>query len=192
MAFVVETLDTSIGTIDDLESLLKLPVLAVIPYMKPKLGERKFRLWRFLNFKAKRRTTADEIETMRQQLLIKYTQKSSATEAYRILRTNIKVEELLKNDQHVLLVTSTIPKEGKSITTLNLALALAQDGYKTLLIDCDLRKAVQHKIFSINKEPGLLQIRGKVCKGAVVFCTESHFKSILSVFICVAFSTKTR
>ena len=98
------------------------------------------------------------IEEIREQLLIKYGQRSSITEAYRILRTNIKVEELMKKDQRVLLITSTIPREGKSVTALNLSLALAQDGYKTLLIDCDLRKALLHKIFHINKEPGLTDV----------------------------------
>ena len=91
-------------------------------------------------------------------MLIKHTQKSSATEAFRILRTNIKTEELIKTDKRILLITSTLPREGKSITALNLALSLAQDGYRTLLIDCDLRKALLHKIFAIDKEPGLSNI----------------------------------
>ncbi|MEK6732753.1 MAG: GNVR domain-containing protein [Candidatus Omnitrophota bacterium] len=157
MAFIIETLDTSIGTIDELESLLNLPVLAVIPYMKPQIKEKG--IWNWLSsWLWQFRALPESIEDMKQQMLIKYTQKSGTTEAYRILRTNIKVEELLKNHQNILLITSTIPKEGKSITSLNLALALSQDGYKTLLVDCDLRKAVLHKVFDIDKEPGLTDI----------------------------------
>ncbi len=165
MSFVVETLDTSMGTIDDLESILKLPVLAVIPYMKTGIKKktrwRDFlpsQLWIFKERKERGGKKPEAIEEMKQQLLIKYGQRSSVTEAYRILRTNIKVEELLKSDKRILLVTSTVPKEGKSITALNLALALAQDGYKTLLIDCDLRKAVIHKVFRMDKKPGLTDI----------------------------------
>lgn len=172
MSFVVETLDTSIGTIEDLQSLLKIPVLAVIPYINPQSKEKKAWDWLLhlplLNFKKKKHgAISEDIEHMKQQLLIRFPQKSSATEAYRILRTNIKIEELLKNDRRILLVTSTIPKEGKSITSLNLALALAQNGHRTLLVDCDLRKAVLHKVFGINKEPGLSDILLGVSKPEV-------------------------
>lgn len=162
LSFVIETLDTSIGTIDDLESLLKLPVLTVIPYMKPIATKVTSRLDRLLNFfqtsKKGKKTRIDSVEELKQFLLIKHSQKSSTTEAFRILRTNIKIEELLKNDQRVLLITSTIPREGKSIVALNLAMSLAQDGYRTLLVDSDLRKALLHKVFSIDKEPGLSDI----------------------------------
>ncbi|MBL7198134.1 MAG: polysaccharide biosynthesis tyrosine autokinase [Candidatus Omnitrophica bacterium] len=162
IAFVVETLDTSIGTIGDLESLLGLPVLAVIPYLKPKV-KRKGSLWGWLTtplfgFKGKRKKSSEGIENMKEQLLIKYAQKSTTTEAYRILRTNMKVDELLESDQRILLFTSTVPEEGKSITAINTALALAQDGYRTLLVDCDLRKASIHRVFSTDKEPGLTDI----------------------------------
>lgn len=156
MCFVIETLDTSIGTIDDLQSLLGLPVLAVIPYMKPLIKEKKFWFSLASAFKVFNRDTRHRnVEHMRQQLLIKHDQKSATTEAYRILRTNIRVEELLENDQRILLITSTIPQEGKSITSANFALALAQDGYRVVLVDCDLRKAVVHKMFKIEKAPGL-------------------------------------
>jgi Mrp family chromosome partitioning ATPase/capsular polysaccharide biosynthesis protein len=164
MSFVVETLDTSIGTIDDLETLLHLPVLAVIPYMKFEMDKgEKDKHWssRFLKrvpLFLKRKTSEDNVSRMLQQVLIKHDQRSSVTEAYRILRTNIKIEELLQTNKRILVITSTIPKEGKSITALNLSLALAQDGYKTLLVDCDLRKATLHKVFKIDKQPGISDI----------------------------------
>lgn len=157
-SFVVETLDTSIGTIEDIETLLELPVLAVIPYMGKKSEKKNIWKWLTGRLLKKDKDKSEQIKTIQQQLLIKYTQKSSTTEAYRILRTNMKIEELLKNNQRVLLITSAIPMEGKSITALNLAFALAQDGYRTLLIDCDLRKAIIHKVFNIEKEPGLTDI----------------------------------
>jgi len=156
IAFLVETLDTSIGTIDDLETLLNLPVLAVVPYMKPKSKKRGAKSL-FSRSKEKRRSS-EGVDNMKDQLLIRFDQKSTTTEAYRILRTNIKIDELKKADQRILLLTSTIPEEGKSVTSINLSLALAQDGYRTLLVDCDLRKATVHRVFSANKEPGLTDI----------------------------------
>ncbi|MFH1622831.1 MAG: GNVR domain-containing protein [Candidatus Omnitrophota bacterium] len=161
IAFVVETLDTSIGTIDDIESLLHLPVLAVVPYMKSK----RKREWSFkelitpiFSSKIDRRRTLEGVENMRDQLIISHNQKSTTTEAYRILRTNMRVDELIKSNQRILLLTSTVPSEGKSITAMNLAFVLSQDGYRTLLVDCDLRKASIHRVLGVDKEPGLTNI----------------------------------
>jgi capsular exopolysaccharide synthesis family protein len=72
--------------------------------------------------------------------------KSPVAEAYRTLRTNILFS---KGDQEpkVILFTSTGPGEGKSTTVANTAIVLAQSGKKVIVLDCDLRKPVQHKIF---------------------------------------------
>lgn len=169
MAFIVETFDTSIGTIEDIEALLDLPVLTVIPYLKTTVKD-KFYFKRMLSkigwlpTKSEESESSVNIKRAREQLLINCSQNSSGTEAYRILRTNIKAETLLKNEERVLMVTSTIPKEGKSVTSANLSLALAQDGYKTILIDCDLRKPVLHRIFKLDKDPGLSDILLGSCK----------------------------
>lgn len=81
------------------------------------------------------------------QRLIAYEQaKSPITEAYRTFRTNIqfsKVDGELKK----LLITSTGPGEGKSTIVANTAVTLAQSGKRVLIVDCDLRKPVQHRIF---------------------------------------------
>lgn len=79
---------------------------------------------------------------------------SPIAEAYRTLRTNIQFSSIDKKVQ-VIAVTSTGPGEGKSTVASNLAVVTAQAGKKTLLIDCDQRKPMQHKIFGVSNEKGL-------------------------------------
>jgi len=190
LSFVIETLDTSLGTIDDLEALLQLPVLAVIPYIKRGQDISTKKWWQlaasriFKQLKQQKRSDIEVIEDMRGQMLTKFGQKSGTTEAYRILRTNIKVDELKKTGKNVLLITSTIPKEGKSITSVNFALALAQDGYKTLLIDCDLRKAVAHKLFGVDKDPGLTDVLLGIVK------PEAAIKNLIDIMISTTVASK--
>lgn len=148
LSFVVESLDTSLGTIEDVEALVKLPVLAVIPYLKSK--EEKKRKWGFGG-----KEKLDQVKRIRSQLLIKFDSRSPSTEAYRILRANLKVDELLKNNEKIFIITSAGPDEGKSLTAINLSIVLAQNGNKTLLIDGDLRKSLMHKVLGLKREPGL-------------------------------------
>ncbi len=80
------------------------------------------------------------------QLIVHEETKSPISEAYRTLRTNIQFSKVDGGLRRIML-TSSGPGEGKSTTTANLAVAMAQSGKRTILIDCDLRKPVQHKIF---------------------------------------------
>ena len=83
--------------------------------------------------------------------------KSIAAENYRILRTNIQYSSF-DNEIRKILVTSSEPGEGKSTTAGNLALTFAQDGKKTIIIDCDLRKPTVHKKFNISNTGGLSDV----------------------------------
>ncbi|MPQ43503.1 CpsD/CapB family tyrosine-protein kinase [Clostridium tarantellae] len=83
--------------------------------------------------------------------------KSISAEAYRALRTNIKYSSFDKTIQS-LVITSSIPGEGKSTTSGNLAISMAQDGKDVILIDCDLRKPSIHKKFRISNLKGLSDI----------------------------------
>jgi non-specific protein-tyrosine kinase len=83
--------------------------------------------------------------------------RSPAAEAYRTLRTNILFSALEKPIQ-TLIVTSPAPDEGKSETAANLAVAMAQAGHDTILVDADLRRPSQHTIWGIANEHGLASL----------------------------------
>jgi capsular exopolysaccharide synthesis family protein len=80
---------------------------------------------------------------------------SPITESYRSLRTAIQFASIVEPIR-MLLVTSSVPQEGKSTTSANLAIVLANSGMRTLLIDCDLRRPIAHANFGLAKEPGLV------------------------------------
>ncbi len=155
---VVEQLDTSIGTIEDVESFLKLPALGVIPYLKTK-DEKKKNLIQTLW--PKEVEGKEKVLRLRNQLVVHYSSSSPIFEAYRILRTNIQ-NEIFKKEAikgKVLLFSSSGPEEGKSITISNLAIAMAQGNLRTLLIDADMRRSVIHSIFGIkDRDPGLSNV----------------------------------
>ncbi|CDF57718.1 CpsD/CapB family tyrosine-protein kinase [Thermobrachium celere] len=83
--------------------------------------------------------------------------KSPIAEAYRTLRTNIQFSSLDKKVKKIV-ITSSGPGEGKTTTALNLAVTLAQNGHKTLLLDCDMRKPSIHKRLRISNLNGLSNI----------------------------------
>ena len=75
--------------------------------------------------------------------------KSLISEAYRVIRTNIQFSSTAAKKLKSIIVTSTTLSEGKSTTISNLGVVLAQAGYKTVIVDCDLRKPVEHRIFKL-------------------------------------------
>lgn len=87
--------------------------------------------------------------------LITYTNpKSPISEAYRGIRTNIQFANIDKNIKTIL-VTSSTPGEGKTTTLGNLAVVLAANGHKVLVVDCDMRKPRIHKAFELSNKKGL-------------------------------------
>lgn len=83
--------------------------------------------------------------------------KSPVAEAFRILRTNLQFSAVDKSLK-TLLVTSAGPGEGKSTTTANLATVMAQAGVRVIIIDCDMRRAEQHRLFDLPNDRGLTNI----------------------------------
>jgi len=88
------------------------------------------------------------------ELIVAKRPKSSVSESLKIIRTNLQFSSV---DQKIksILITSSFPGEGKSFVAANLAVAYAQVGTKVLLVDCDLRRGRQHKIFGYDNESGL-------------------------------------
>lgn len=157
LAFIGENLDTSIGTIEDVEQAVKLPVIGVIPYFNPKAEEKPW--WRFdlpvLDYFKQHKDVAPDGSF----LIINQDSFSTLSESYRILRTFIEfIMADKKEGGKVLLVTSTGPQEGKTLTACNLAIVLAQGGKRTLLIDADLRRPMVHRLFGLKRMPGLSDV----------------------------------
>lgn len=90
---------------------------------------------------------------MKEELVIHTKPKSNISEDIRTIRTNLQFTSS-NEESKVILVTSSVPGEGKSFISSNLAVAFAQTGESTLLIDCDLRLGRTHKIFGISNEKG--------------------------------------
>ncbi|MBT8364066.1 MAG: exopolysaccharide transport family protein, partial [Deltaproteobacteria bacterium] len=141
-AFLAEVFDTSMGTIEDVEELLNVPVLGVIPQLSE-------------NTKVKHRSDCRALPKDRaHDLVTHYEPKSMGAEAFRALRTNLQFLRL-EMQGNLFLITSSFVQEGKTLNVVNLALSMAQAGNKVLLVDADLRKPLVHHIFGLSRDPGI-------------------------------------
>jgi uncharacterized protein involved in exopolysaccharide biosynthesis/Mrp family chromosome partitioning ATPase len=131
--FGLDALDRSIKTVDQAESTLGLPVFAAVPDTTDEGPVSRL----------KRRSKAFGSSNYR---VVVETPESPAAEAFRNLRAALSLLGP-EAERKVSLFTSAVPNEGKSFTSANYSLALAQQGYRVLLIDGDLRRPNMHKIF---------------------------------------------
>jgi tyrosine-protein kinase Etk/Wzc len=146
LAFVLEYLDDTVKTWDDIKENIDLPLLGSIPSI---FGSEKANKY----LKGKEAQWFD----LESKLLTHHEPRSPIAESYRNIRTNIQYFDLSR-EMKTLLFTSSSPREGKSTTVSNLAITLAQQGQKVLLVDCDLRKPVLNHLFYQRREPGLTNV----------------------------------
>lgn len=110
--------------------------------------------------KKKKRVTDENGRSKRRTLLDKSI-AFQVTEAYKNLRTNLTFALSTKKNK-VFAVSSALASEGKSTVAANIAITLAQMDSNVLLIDCDLRKPVQHKVFDLKNERGISSLIGNI------------------------------
>lgn len=141
LALFLEYIDTSVKTGEEIEKDLKLSFLGSVPSVR---GEGSG-------------TSSDGGGPLRRLLISNFEPRSPIAEAYRTLRTNLQYVQLDK-ECRAILFTSALSEEGKSTSLANISITLSQLGAKTLIVDSDLRRPVQHDIFGVESSPGLTGI----------------------------------
>ncbi len=145
LAFLLNSLDNTIKSEQDLEQYIDLPVLASIPNISTNSVLQKI-------------TKKENIDKLYfSKLISQILTKPHVLEAYRSLKLNFSFLNPDKNLKSIL-VTSAGAGEGKTLTSINLAQIYARTGTKTMLMDCDLRRPMIHKALKIKQEPGLTNV----------------------------------
>lgn len=137
LAFLLESLDTGLKSIADIETLTQLPSLAIVPRVKRGAGE-----------------ITDKMSIAQKNLFSLTSPKSQFSEALRSLRTSLLLSHTGKPPKYILFTSST-PSEGKTTISTNTSVVLAQGGTRVLLIDADMRRPAVHPRFGLSAKIGL-------------------------------------
>jgi exopolysaccharide transport family protein len=148
LAFLLEVLDNTVRTPEQVESIAALPALGIVP-----LNHRDLNLLA-KGSQQKALSGKGGPNKSKVGLIAHARPKSGIAESYRALRTSILLSSLGAPPK-VILITSALPQEGKTTTSVNTAIVLAQKGGKVLLVDCDMRRPGVHSILGISNRSGL-------------------------------------
>jgi succinoglycan biosynthesis transport protein ExoP len=156
MAFFMEYLDSTIRTAEDVWRATSIPTLGVVPHVRS-LRYLKFRYGRLAAHSPIRHLGHPGVpsnHTVSKELIVSHHPLSIISESYRSIRTAL----LLSDPPKVIMLTSGSPGDGKTVTTLNLGIALAQVGHSVLVIDADLRKGRCHTVLGLQNHKGITDI----------------------------------
>ena len=141
-AFFLEYLDRTVRTSADVEMLLSIPVLGIIPRLR----------------KIPPESEPEDRRSSPLPLLVALGPLDPAAEAYRNLRMNLTFMSTEDKPIRTLLFSSPGPNEGKSTSAINFAVMLAQQGERVLLVDADIRRPALHRAMDVMREPGLTDL----------------------------------
>lgn len=176
IVFVNDMLDVVVKHDDNLAKLYGIPVFAEITdFMsanESKYGYSRYGYgYGYGDSRPKQKAEAPAVGTERADRLLSENTPFAITEAYNTARTNIMFAASTSNKK-IVAVTSSNPSEGKSTTCANIAISFANAGFKTLLVECDLRKPVMAKSFGVKPKKGLSSILGGFCTVREAICPE--------------------
>ncbi|MGA9378388.1 MAG: polysaccharide biosynthesis tyrosine autokinase, partial [Phormidium sp.] len=147
-ALFLESQDKSLKTVEEAKECFGLTLLVVIPALKKpdKIAKGNF-FW-------KDKPNNKDLERPTPKIVVKDDLHTPISAAYRMLQANLR---FLSSDRELktIVVSSSIPQEGKSTVSANLAVAVAQVGRKVLLVDADMHHPVQHRIWDLTNQAGL-------------------------------------
>jgi len=134
VAFTFEFLDNTLKNPDDIRNYLNIPYLGPVPTFD-----------------------IDREDIDNPELITQYSPKSTASESYRGIRTSLLFSSADRPPK-IILISSAGPSEGKTLTSTNLAITMAQAGSRVVIVDCDMRKPKVHKMFGIGRDKGMSSV----------------------------------
>ena len=149
---LLELLDITIRSEEDIARSCKHPVLAAVPNLEQS-GKGSY--YGYGHKKKKYYTPPTVTKNVDPKVLVGASVSFSGAEAYKLLRTKLQFSFADEKQCHVIGIASALSGEGKSLTAANLAYMTAQLGKRVLLIDCDMRRPTQHTRLPVKKAPGL-------------------------------------
>ena len=152
LILIVDLFDNTVKTTSELTKKYNKAILGEIQNIDGGKSKKK---------KKKKSSKKESSVTRKRNLLTDAEIPFSVTESYKSIRTNITFA-LSTHKKKVIVVSSSNPSEGKSTTAANIAIAFSQMDNKVLLIDADMRKSVQHRVFKISNRSGLSTLIGKM------------------------------